>query len=160
MDQFDRLRYQSKERRRELLEEMIDVELLAAEARRLGIDKEPETEDAVRGILRDALLAQAREGRARARGDHRASEVRAYYDAHLDKFSEPERRRVAAIVIRDRKEAEKVLKDAPEGQGPARVGRALLQALAHRAEDPRADQPRRARRRPRDRRADGRREGR
>src|SRR5580700_3751420 len=39
MDQFDRLRYQSKERRRELLEEMIDVELLAGEARRVGLDK-------------------------------------------------------------------------------------------------------------------------
>src|SRR5262249_55435218 len=35
MDQFDRLRYQSKERRRELLEELIDIELLAAEAKRL-----------------------------------------------------------------------------------------------------------------------------
>src|SRR5512140_3180105 len=54
MDQFDRLRYQSKDRRRELLEEMIDVELLAAEARRLGIDKEPDAQDAIRQILRDA----------------------------------------------------------------------------------------------------------
>src|SRR5687767_12286216 len=34
MNQFDRLRYESKERRRELLQELIDVELLAAEARR------------------------------------------------------------------------------------------------------------------------------
>ena len=32
MDQFDRLRYQSPERRKELLDEMIDVELLAHEA--------------------------------------------------------------------------------------------------------------------------------
>src|SRR5262245_54339403 len=30
MDQFDRLRYQTKERRRELLSDIIDVELLAA----------------------------------------------------------------------------------------------------------------------------------
>src|SRR5690348_15947625 len=32
MDQFDRLRYQSPERRKELLQEIIDVELLAQDA--------------------------------------------------------------------------------------------------------------------------------
>src|SRR6185312_12961413 len=62
MDQYDRLRYQSKERRHELLEEMIDVQLLADEAKRRGLDKDHETEDALRMILRDAMLAQAREG--------------------------------------------------------------------------------------------------
>src|SRR5580692_10880907 len=121
MDQFDRLRYQSKDRRRELLEEMIDVELLAAEAKRLGIDKEPETQEAVRAILRDALLAQAREG-VPIPADITAEQVRAYYDAHLDKFSEPERRRVAAIVMSDKKEAVKVLKDAQKAKGPIEWG--------------------------------------
>lgn len=111
MDQFDRLRYQSKDRRRELLEEMIDVELLAAEAKRLGIDKDSEAQDAVRTILRDAILAQAREGMP-APAQIPDQEIRAYYDAHQDKFSEPERRRVAAIVMSDKKEAQKVLKEA------------------------------------------------
>src|SRR5271165_3241911 len=36
MDQFDRLRYQSPERRKELLNEMINVKLLAGEARDKG----------------------------------------------------------------------------------------------------------------------------
>src|SRR5262249_16677528 len=36
MDQFERLRYQSPERRKLLLDEMIKVELLAAEAQRRG----------------------------------------------------------------------------------------------------------------------------
>ena len=111
MDQFDRLRYQTKDRRRELLQEMIDVELLAAEAKRLGIDKEPEAEDAIRTILRDAILAQSREGvpTPAQLGDQ---EIRAFYEAHLDKFTEPERRRVAAIVVADKKEAQKIHKDA------------------------------------------------
>jgi peptidyl-prolyl cis-trans isomerase C len=121
MDQFDRLRYQSKDRRRELLEEMIDVELLAAEAKRVGVDKEPETQEAIRGILRDALLAQAREG-VPVPADITTEQVRAYYEAHLDKFSEPERRRVAAIVMTDRKEAQKVLKDAQKAKGPIEWG--------------------------------------
>lgn len=121
MDQFDRLRYQTKERRRELLEEMIDVELLAAEAKRLGIDKEPEAQDAIRTILRDAILAQAREG-IPTPAQLTDQEIRAYYDAHLDKFTEPERRRVAAIVMTDKKEAQKVLKDAQKVKTPLEWG--------------------------------------
>jgi hypothetical protein len=121
MDQFDRLRYQTKERRRELLEEMIDVELLAAEAKRLGIDKEPEAQDAIRTILRDAILAQAREG-IPTPASIPEPEVRAYYDGHLDKFTEPERRRVAAIVMTDKKEAQKVLKDAAKVKTPQEWG--------------------------------------
>ncbi len=113
MDQFDRLRYQTKERRRELLSEIIDVELLAAEARRRGLDKASDTEDAIRQILRDALLAQARKDLP-APAEVPQQEVRAFYDANIERFREPERRRVGAIVLdaKDRKEAEKVLKAA------------------------------------------------
>jgi hypothetical protein len=121
MDQFDRLKYQSKERRRELLEEMIDVELLAAEARRQGIDKEPETADALRMILRDALLAESRIGLSTP-AQIPDQEVRAFYEAHPDKFSEPERRRVSAIVLNDKKEAAKTLKDALKIKTPGEWG--------------------------------------
>lgn len=128
MDQFDRLRYQTKERRRELLEEMINVELLAAEARRLGLDKQPETQDAVRQILRDAMVAKARKGLP-APGDIPAADVRAYYEANKDKFDEPERRRVAAIVFTDKKTAEKVLEDAGENHDTRCMGRALRETF-------------------------------
>src|SRR5437868_13407473 len=50
MDQFDRLRYQSPERRRELLDEIIDVELLAQDARQKKLDQQPETQQAVRQV--------------------------------------------------------------------------------------------------------------
>jgi len=111
MDQYDRLRYQSKERRHELLEEMIDVDLLADEAKRRGLDKDPEAQDMLRMILRDAMLAQSREGLPTP-AQVPDSEVRAYFDSHPEKFVEPERRRVAAIVMSDKKDAEKVLKEA------------------------------------------------
>jgi hypothetical protein len=113
MDQFDRLRYQTKERRRELLDEIIDVELLAAEAKRRGLDKTGETEDAVRQILRDALLSRSRKDLP-APAEIPQEDVRAYYQANIDRFREPERRRVGAIAIdeKDRKEADKVLKAA------------------------------------------------
>ena len=98
MDQFDRMRYSAPARRRELLGEMIDVMLLADEARDKGYDKDPATQQEVREILRDALLKKAREG-VPAPEDIPAPEVRAYFDAHRADFHDPERRRVSAIVL-------------------------------------------------------------
>jgi hypothetical protein len=98
MDQFDRMRFQAPERRKELLREMIDVMLLADEAREKGYDKDPETQEEIRQILRDAVLEKARQG-APAPNDVPADEVRAYYDAHRADFRDPERRRISLIVL-------------------------------------------------------------
>jgi peptidyl-prolyl cis-trans isomerase C len=108
MDQFDRLRYQSPERRRELLEEIIDVELLAQDARQKKLDQQPETQQAIRQVLRDALLVEARRGLP-APADLPQEEIRAYFEMHRDDFREPERRRVAHIVVKDKETAAKVL---------------------------------------------------
>jgi len=108
MDQFDRMRYQAPERRKELLHEMIDVMLLADEARAKGYDKDPETQQEVREILRDAYLQKARDG-VPAPNDIPDDEVRAYYAAHKADFHDPERRRVSAIVLPNAATAEAVL---------------------------------------------------
>ena len=77
---------------------MIDVMLLADEARARGYDREPATEEQVREILRDAMLKKAREG-APTPNQVPADEVRAYFDAHRADFHDPERRRLSAIVL-------------------------------------------------------------
>src|SRR5262245_26327245 len=51
MDRFERLRYQTADRRKQLLDEMINVELLAAEAERRGLADKPETKELERQIL-------------------------------------------------------------------------------------------------------------
>jgi peptidyl-prolyl cis-trans isomerase C len=98
MDQFDRMRYQAPERRKELLNEMIDVMLLADEARGEHVDQDPATQQEVRQILRDALLKKAQEGVPKP-ADIPPAEVSAYFDAHKADFHDPERRRVSAIVV-------------------------------------------------------------
>jgi len=98
LDQFDRMRYQSPERRKELLGEMIDVMLLADEARAKGYDKDPVTQQELREILRDAMLKKAREG-VPAPNEIPEEDVRAYFDAHRADFHDPERRRVSAILL-------------------------------------------------------------
>jgi peptidyl-prolyl cis-trans isomerase C len=111
MDPFERLRYQSPDRRKQLLDEMIEVELLAQEARRRGLDKKPETEERLRQLMRDELLADVKKGLP-APNELPEPEVRAYYDAHNKEFDEPERRRVAAVVLGSEAEAKRVLAQA------------------------------------------------
>jgi parvulin-like peptidyl-prolyl isomerase len=111
MDRFERLRYQTADRRKQLLDEIIQVELLAREAERRGLGDKPETKELVRQILRDEVLRELREKQPKAE-DIAASDVRAYYDAHRDDFREPERRRVAHIVLPTRAAADQVLAQA------------------------------------------------
>ena len=108
MDQFDRLRYQSPERRKELLQEIIDVELLAEDARKRKLDQEPETQQAIRQILRDAILADIKRDLP-APADIPEAEVRAYFEAHRNDYRDPERRRVAELVVKDKETANKVI---------------------------------------------------
>jgi peptidyl-prolyl cis-trans isomerase C len=120
MDQFDRMRYQAPERRKELLNEMIDVMLLADEARARGYDKDPATEQELREILRDAYLKKVREGLPQPR-DISDTEVHAYFDAHKADFHDPERRRLSVVVLPSRTAAEAVLATA-QGASPSQWG--------------------------------------
>jgi len=117
MNEFDRLRYQSPEKRKELLEEMIDLELLAIEAERRGLTQTPETQAAVRQIMREAMVDEVRRSLPPA-DQIPLAEVQAYYDSHRDEFREPERRRVAALVFSDKAEAETVLPLARKASPP------------------------------------------
>jgi peptidyl-prolyl cis-trans isomerase C len=111
MDQFDRMRYQAPERRQELLSEMIDVMLLADEAREKGYDKDPITAQEIREILRDAMLETVREGLPTPSAIPDV-EVRTYYESHKADFRDPERRRVSAIVVASEAAAKEVLEAA------------------------------------------------
>lgn len=121
MDQFDRLRYQSPERRKELLNEMITVELLAREATVKGYDKDPAAQQELRAILRDAMLAEARKG-ATAPADVPEADVRAYFDAHKAEYKDPERRRLSVIVLRDQASAASALEAAKKATSAAQWG--------------------------------------
>ena len=126
MDQFDRLRYQSPERRKELLQEMITVELLAQEATAKGYDKDPLAQQELRAILRDAMLAEALKG-APTPADIPEADVRAYFEAHRADYRDPERRRLSAIVLKDdatAKEALEAAKKATTSVGWGEVVRA------------------------------------
>jgi peptidyl-prolyl cis-trans isomerase C len=121
MDQFDRLRYQSKERRKELLDEMITVQLLAKEATAKGYDKDPVAQQEIRAILRDSMLAEARKN-APVPADVPEAEVRAWFQAHRAEYKDPERRRLSVVVLRDEASAREALATAKKLPGGAQWG--------------------------------------
>ena len=125
MDQFERMRYQSPDRRKRLLDEMVEIELLAQEAKRRGLDKAPETQERVRQVLRDQLLEEIKKS-GPAANDIPEADLRAYYDSHKDEFAEPERRRVAAVVVESAAAAKTVLAKALKAS-PAEWGQLVEQ---------------------------------
>lgn len=136
MDQFERLRYQSPDRRRQLLDEMIQVELLAQEAARRGLDKRPETQERIRIILRNEVLKRLRRD---VPGPETVTEAdaRKYYEKHRDDFREPERRRAAVIVLGDQAKAKGLLSQAIKAT-PMQWGKLVLE---HSLEKPAAPSP-------------------
>jgi peptidyl-prolyl cis-trans isomerase C len=125
MDPFERMRYQTEDRRQALLDEMINVELLAREAERRGLDRRPETVELVRQFQRDEALARLRATLPRP-ADLPAAEVSAYYQEHRAEFQEGEMRRAAQIVVGDPAVARRLVHDAA-GASPERW-RELVQA--------------------------------
>lgn len=134
MDRFERLRYQTPDRRKQLLEEMIDVELMAREAERRGLAERPETQELVRQILRDEVLRDLREHQPKLE-EIAASDVRAYYEAHRADFKEPERRRISVISAPNRGIAERVLAEARDADA-SRWGELVKRYSAQKPEDP------------------------
>lgn len=116
MDRLERLRYQTADRRKALLDEMINMELLAREAEQRGLADKPETRALVQQMLRDEVLRKLRDGLP-APEALPAPEVRAYYEAHRDELALPELRRVEQIALSDRAQAQSVLEQALKTDG-------------------------------------------
>ncbi len=82
--------------KKEFLETLIRFELLAREARKKGIDKDPEVQDAIQKILVQRLVRDAFDEKVSPPGD---ADVETYYEEHLAEFVRPERIRVALVLL-------------------------------------------------------------
>ncbi|HVW26175.1 MAG TPA: peptidylprolyl isomerase, partial [Polyangiaceae bacterium] len=111
MDRIERARYQTPDRREQLLKEIVEVELLSREAERRGLADKPEAKALERQILRDEVFGELRDKQPPL-DQIPAADVRAYYEAHRADFKEPERRRISHIVVSDKATAERVLAEA------------------------------------------------
>lgn len=107
---YVRARYTSLEHKREFLDNLVKFEVLAGEARRKGLDRDPEVVRTMKQVMIQKLLKQEFE-RVRIE-DIKDEEIKAYYDAHLGEFNKPPEVRASMILVKDEATARKVMDDA------------------------------------------------
>jgi peptidyl-prolyl cis-trans isomerase C len=95
---FLRGRYNTVERKKEFLENLIRNDLLAQEAARRGLDKSPQVREQTKRAMVQELLRQQLDERLSGT-DIPDDELKKFYDAHLDDFVKPERARAFRILL-------------------------------------------------------------
>jgi len=114
---YAQLRFAGQEGRAALVESVVAAELLAQEAIDAGLGDDPRVEWAVLEEIAEVQLAAELERRVprQSVADDTAA-LRAYYDAHLDEFTTPERRNLEGVYFETAKDAEQALADLVAGR--------------------------------------------
>lgn len=94
-----RSRYESEEAKKQLLDQIIKYNLLAQEARRLGINKKPEIKNRVEEIVNNIIIQELTKQEVADRIKVEAKEIEAYYNANPDKFTIPEKIKASLIFV-------------------------------------------------------------
>src|SRR3954469_14423732 len=95
---FLRARYNTVERKKEFLENLIRNELLAQEAQRQGFDKSPAVKEQMKRAMIQELIKKQLEKKLPA-ADIAEADLKKFYESHLDDFVKPERARVFHIFL-------------------------------------------------------------
>ena len=95
MSPFIRARYQTPEQRKEYVENVARVELLVEEARRRGLQNEPEVVDAAKKMMVQKLIQKLDENKAPISD----AEIAEYYEKHKAEYVKPETTRLSDIFI-------------------------------------------------------------
>ena len=122
---YVRARYNSLERKKEFLDNLVRFEVLAREAQNRGLDKDAEVIPTMKQVMIQKLMKDQFDSAVKLE-DIPDAECKTYYEAHPEEFNKPEEVRVADILVRDEKAAKKVLAD-PRIKGDDSAGfRALV----------------------------------
>jgi len=123
-----RVRFSSPERRKEFLKNLVRFEVLAREARRRGLDKDPEVVKRVKRAMIDVMMGQARSSLVKME-DITDKDVQEYYAKHINVYRQPPRVRVSMIVVKTQPEAAALLAKAKKKVGDVKTFAEL--AVAH-----------------------------
>ncbi len=104
-------RFESPERRREFLDNLVRFELLVYEAKRRGYADQPEIQRARRTAMTQQLIKKEVDTKVKL-AEITDEEIQAVYDAKPHEFDRPAQVRASSILIKNRAEAEKVLAEA------------------------------------------------
>jgi len=118
---YIRARYTSLEQKKDFLDSLIRFEVLAKEAARRGLDKDPEVVRTMKQVMIQKLMRD--EFDAKITADTVADvEMKTYYDANLADYVKPEEVRASAIIVKNRAQAERVALEARGEAGKTNKG--------------------------------------
>jgi peptidyl-prolyl cis-trans isomerase C len=114
---YIRARYTSLERKKEFLDNLVRFEVLAAEAKKRGMDQDPEVVRTMKQVMIQKLMKVEFDTRVKPE-DVTEAEMKKFYDEHSAEYNKPEEVRVSAIIVKDKATADKVagLAKGPQGQ--------------------------------------------
>src|SRR3954447_7513090 len=113
---YIRARYTSLEQKKEFLDSLVRFEVLAKEAYRRGLDKDPEVVRTMKQVMIQKLMRDEFDAKVTADNVPEA-EMKAYYDANLSEYVKPEEVRVSAIILKNKAQADRVLLEAKGDAG-------------------------------------------
>lgn len=118
---YIRARYTSLEQKKEFLDSLVRFEVLAKEAYRRGLDKDPEVVRTMKQVMIQKLMRDEFDAKVNADTVPEA-EMKAYYDANLAEYVKPEEVRVSAIILKNKAQADRVALEARGEAGKTNKG--------------------------------------
>jgi peptidyl-prolyl cis-trans isomerase C len=98
---FIRARFNTLERKKEFLDNLIRFELLAKEAERQGLEKDPDVQLMVKRMMVQKLVQKSfGESKTDQPKEVPEAELKQYYAAHQDEYSRPAKIRVAHLLVK------------------------------------------------------------
>jgi peptidyl-prolyl cis-trans isomerase C len=118
---YIRARYTSLEQKKEFLDSLIRFEILAKEAYKRGLDKDPEVVRTMKQVMIQKLMRDEFDAKVTA-DSVTDDEMKKYYDANLADYVKPEEVRASAIILKNKAQADRVLLEAKGDAGKTNKG--------------------------------------
>ena len=118
---YIRARYASREQKRVFLDNLVRFEVLAKEAARRGLDRDPEVIQTMKSAMITKLL-KAELASGIKPDDIPEADLRAFYSSNQARFNRQEEVRVSAIIVKKKQQADDVAVLARGEQGQSNKG--------------------------------------
>jgi len=118
---YIRARYTSLEQKKEFLDSLVKFEILAKEAYKRGLDKDPEVVRTMKQVMIQKLMRDEFDAKITA-DSVKDADMQAYYQANLADYVKPEEVRASAIIMKNKAQADRVLLEAKGDAGKTNKG--------------------------------------
>ena len=133
-DPYIQARYTSPEKRKQLLDDLIIFKVMVLEAKKMGLENDPEVRRVRNELLAKAFIEKEINGRIKA-SDIREEDIATYYQSHRPEFTRPEEIRISQLMIADESKALKLARQARALPPADRTGFSALVAAHSEDED-------------------------